>query len=108
MLTYITRRVLYSIPVLAVSSFLSFFFVSQAGDPLANLRQNPRVSQLTLHKLVHVYHLDASVPVRYWYWLTSGSRRFLSRPLSVQRSIACSLIGPSRARTFSMPPRSMS
>jgi ABC-type dipeptide/oligopeptide/nickel transport system permease component len=69
MLTYITRRILYSIPVLAVSSFLSFAFVSKAGDPLANLRQNPKVSQLTLHKLVHVYHLDASIPVRYWYWI---------------------------------------
>jgi len=69
MLTYITRRVLYSIPVLAVSSFLSFAFVSKAGDPLANLRQNPKVSQLTLHKLAHVYHLDASIPVRYWYWI---------------------------------------
>jgi peptide/nickel transport system permease protein len=69
MLTYITRRVLYSIPVLAVSSFLRFAFVSKAGDPLANLRQNPKVSQLTLHKLVHVYHLDASIPVRYWYWI---------------------------------------
>ena len=69
MLTYITRRVLYSIPVLAVSSFLCFTFVSLAGDPLANLRQNPKVSQLTLHTLQHVYHLDASVPVRYWYWV---------------------------------------
>jgi peptide/nickel transport system permease protein len=69
MLTYITRRILYSVPVLAVSSFLSFTFVSLAGDPLANLRQNPRVSQTTLHTLAHVYHLDASVPVRYWYWV---------------------------------------
>jgi peptide/nickel transport system permease protein len=68
MLTYVARRFLYSIPVLVVSSFLSFTFVSLAGDPLANLRQNPRVSQLTLHVLVHKYHLDASVPVRYWYW----------------------------------------
>jgi peptide/nickel transport system permease protein len=69
MLTYIARRVFYSIPVLAVSSFLSFTFVSLAGDPLSNLRQNPKVSQLTLHILVHKYHLDASVPVRYWYWI---------------------------------------
>ena len=51
MLTYIARRVLYSIPVLIVSSFLSFMFVSLAGDPTGNLRQNPRVSQLTLHLL---------------------------------------------------------
>ena len=69
MLTYIARRVLYSIPVLLVSSFVSFMFVSLAGDPTANLRQNPKVSQLTLHLLQHQYHLDQSVPVRYWYWL---------------------------------------
>jgi peptide/nickel transport system permease protein len=69
MLTYIARRVLYSIPVLIVSSFVSFMFVSLAGDPTANLRQNPKVSQLTLHLLQHQYHLDQSVPVRYWYWL---------------------------------------
>ena len=71
MLTYIARRVLYSVPVLLVSSFLSFTFVSLAGDPRANLLQNPRVSQLTLHHLEHQYHLDQSIPVRYWYWLQS-------------------------------------
>jgi peptide/nickel transport system permease protein len=68
-LTYIARRILYSIPVLAVSSFLSFTFVSLAGDPLANLRQNPRTTQGILTHLEHVYHLDQSVPVRYWYWI---------------------------------------
>jgi peptide/nickel transport system permease protein len=71
MLTYIARRVLYSVPVLLMSSFLSFTFVSLAGDPRANLLQNPRVSQLTLRHLEHQYHLDQSIPVRYWYWLQS-------------------------------------
>jgi peptide/nickel transport system permease protein len=71
MLTYVARRVLYSVPVLLVSSFLSFTFVSLAGDPRANLLQNPRVSQLTLKLLEHQYHLDQSIPVRYWYWLQS-------------------------------------
>jgi peptide/nickel transport system permease protein len=69
MLTYIIRRILYSIPVLIISSFLSFVFVSEAGDPLAGLRENPRVSQLTLRHLVHQYHLDAPVIERYWYWV---------------------------------------
>ncbi|HXH96598.1 MAG TPA: ABC transporter permease [Gaiellaceae bacterium] len=69
MLAYITRRILYSIPVLFVSSFLSFTFVSLAGDPLAKLRLNPTVSQITLEHLKHRYHLDASIPVRYFYWL---------------------------------------
>jgi peptide/nickel transport system permease protein len=70
-LTFVARRLLYSVPVLAISSFLSFFFVSEAGDPLSNLRQNPRVTQGTLQSLAHHYHLDQSVVVRYWYWVES-------------------------------------
>ncbi len=69
MLTYITRRILYSIPVLAVSSFISFTFVALAGDPLGNLRANPRTTAGILKHLEHVYHLDRSIPVRYWYWV---------------------------------------
>ena len=71
MLTFVARRLLYSVPVLGISSFLSFVFVSEAGDPLSNLRQNPRVTQGTLNSLAHTYHLDQSVVVRYWYWVES-------------------------------------
>lgn len=69
MLTYITRRILYSIPVLIISTFLSFSFVSLAGDPTANLRANPQFSVVTYHNLQHKYHLDRSIPVRYGYWV---------------------------------------
>jgi peptide/nickel transport system permease protein len=69
MFTYIARRVLYSVPVLFLSSFLSFTFVSLAGDPLSRLRLNPQMSRITLDNLEHQYHLDASIPVRYVYWL---------------------------------------
>src|SRR5579859_150988 len=69
MLTYIARRILYSIPVLVVSSFLSFVFVAEAGDPLSNLRANPRTTAGTLHQLAHQYHLDQTVVLRYWYWV---------------------------------------
>src|SRR5207249_8586259 len=48
-ITYVARRIVYTIPVLVVSTFLSFTFVSLAGDPTANLRANPRFSVLTLH-----------------------------------------------------------
>jgi peptide/nickel transport system permease protein len=68
-LTYIARRILYSIPVLIVSSFLSFTFVSLAGDPLGQLRLQPNLSQITLNNLRIQYHLDSSIPVRYWYWV---------------------------------------
>jgi ABC-type dipeptide/oligopeptide/nickel transport system permease component len=71
MLTYIVRRVLYSIPVLFASSFLCFLFVSEAGDPLGQIRIIPRISQQTIANLTHQYHLDQPVIVRYWYWLES-------------------------------------
>ena len=69
MLTYIARRVLYSIPVLFVSTFLSFVFVSLAGNPTAALRANPRFSANTLHNIYLQNHLNKSIPVRYVYWL---------------------------------------
>ena len=69
MLTYIARRILYSIPVLIVSSFLSFIFVSYAGNPVALLRNNPRIPANTIHNLILQNHLNKPVVVRYWYWV---------------------------------------
>jgi peptide/nickel transport system permease protein len=69
MATFVARRVLYSIPVLLVSTFLSFTFISLAGDPTANLRANPNFSVVTMERLQHTYHLDEPIPVRYGYWV---------------------------------------
>jgi peptide/nickel transport system permease protein len=69
MLTYIVRRLLYSIPVLFFSTFFSFLFVSYAGNPVALLRQNPRVPPSTIRHLIHQQHLDMPVVERYFYWL---------------------------------------
>ena len=49
MLTYIIRRVLYSIPVLVATSFLIFTFVSISGDPLGRLRANPNITAQQFH-----------------------------------------------------------
>jgi peptide/nickel transport system permease protein len=87
MLTYILRRVLYSIPVLVLSTFLSFAFVSLAGDPRQNLLANPKLSLVNYNKLAHTYHLDVSIPVRYWYWVQDvfthklGSSLLTSQPI---------------------------
>jgi ABC-type dipeptide/oligopeptide/nickel transport system permease component len=87
MLTYIVRRVLYSIPVLIVSSFLIFTFVSLAGDPLAKLRQNPQISQVTLQHLTHEYHLDRPIPVRYGYWIKDVALHKFGSSLATQQPI---------------------
>jgi peptide/nickel transport system permease protein len=87
MLTYIFRRVLYSIPVLIFSTFLTFAFVSLAGDPRQNLLANPRFSQESYARLAHTYHLDASIPVRYWYWVQDAFTHKLGRSLLTSQAI---------------------
>ena len=62
MLTYIARRILYSIPVLIVSTFLSFTFVSLAGDCVRTSWPNPQVLAAHATHLAHQYHLDSSIP----------------------------------------------
>jgi peptide/nickel transport system permease protein len=69
MLTFIIRRFLYSIPVLVAASFLIFSFVALSGDPLANIKQNPRASQVTIQNLTEKKHLDEPLLVRYGYWV---------------------------------------
>jgi peptide/nickel transport system permease protein len=68
MLTFILRRILYSIPVLIAASFMIFVFVAKSSDPLAFLRMQPRVDQTTIQKIVEREHLDESIFVRYGYW----------------------------------------
>ena len=41
MLTYVIRRLLYSIVVLVAASMLVFVFVTVSGDPLAALKLAP-------------------------------------------------------------------
>jgi peptide/nickel transport system permease protein len=66
---YAARRVLYTIPVLAVSSFLSFVFVALSGDPTASIRSNPNFSAQTLVHVRHRFHLDEPLVVRYLLWV---------------------------------------
>jgi peptide/nickel transport system permease protein len=87
MLTYSARRVLYSIPVLVLSTFLSFVFVSYAGNPLGALRSNPRFSQNTIPLLTKQDHLNDPVVVRYWYWIENVVTHKLGTSLLTQQPI---------------------
>ena len=69
MLTYIVRRLLYGIPVIAVSSFLIFIFVSTTTDPLETAKMNPRGSRNSIDLVVKEHHLDKPVVERYGYWV---------------------------------------
>jgi peptide/nickel transport system permease protein len=67
MLTYITRRVLYSIPVILVASFLLFAFVRATFDPTDKLRlgHDPHAVARERKRL----GLDRPLVVQYGDWL---------------------------------------
>ncbi|WP_372984827.1 ABC transporter permease [Microbacterium sp.] len=69
MITFIARRVLYSIPVIVVASFILFWAVRSTFDPLAKLRQahDPAVIAREVERL----GLDRSIPEQYLLWLRS-------------------------------------
>ena len=69
MLTYVIRRLLYSVLVLFAASFIIFFFVSVSNDPLTFLRQLPTASEQTIQNITERKHLDEPIPVQYVYWV---------------------------------------
>ena len=73
MLSYITRRILYSIPVLVVASFLTFWGLRIAFDPLLKYR-NARNAATIIPRLKHQFGLDRPIVVQWWDWLTRAVR----------------------------------
>jgi peptide/nickel transport system permease protein len=69
MLTFVIRRLLYSVVVLLAASFIIFTFVSVSGDPVAFLRMQPTASEITIQRIEERKHLNDPIPVQYVYWL---------------------------------------
>jgi len=68
MLTYIARRVLYSIPVILLASFLLFAFVRVTFDPTAKLR-NSREGAAAVARETKRLGLDRPLVEQYGDWL---------------------------------------
>ena len=73
MVSYIVRRLLYSVAVLIAASFLVFFFVTVSGDPIAQLRITPNVSEESINTIVERKNLDDPIPQRYWIWVQDAT-----------------------------------
>src|SRR5215210_2739026 len=87
MLTYIVRRILYSIPVLVATSFLIFTFVSISGDPLGRLRANTNITAERIAAIEHTKRLDRPVIVRYGYWVRDAVTKQFGTTLFGNRKI---------------------
>jgi peptide/nickel transport system permease protein len=76
MVWFIAKRLAYSIPVLVLASLAVFFGLSSIGDPLAELRRSPNVSQETIQNIVESKHLDEPLIVQYGYWVQEATTEF--------------------------------
>jgi peptide/nickel transport system permease protein len=63
------RRLLVTIPLLLAASALSFLLVANSGDPLENLRMNPRTTPEQIASREQELNLDKPVVARYFIWL---------------------------------------
>lgn len=67
MITFLVRRLAYSVPVVAIASFVLFWAVRATFDPLSKFRQSrdPEIIRRETDRL----GLDQSVPQQYVLWL---------------------------------------
>ena len=73
--TYILRRILISVVLMIMATFLCFALVQMLGDPLADYaaRQqqlNPNTAAVNIAAAYHRAGLDQPFLTRYWSWLT--------------------------------------
>jgi peptide/nickel transport system permease protein len=68
-LRYLGRRVLGSIPVLLVASFITFWLIRKAVDPLAKYRHQRDSARVLAEQRVKL-GLDHSILRQWWDWLT--------------------------------------
>jgi len=71
---YIIRRVIFSVPVLIISSALVFFVIRATTDPVAAFALNPRLQPEQIAQLRASLGLDQSPIVQYWLWITDFLR----------------------------------
>ncbi len=70
MIRYIVRRILISIPLLLVMSFVTFLCIQLApGNFFDTLKLDPQMSEDTIAHYESLYHLDKPVIIQYFYWL---------------------------------------
>ena len=75
LLGYVIKRIIQTIPLLLMVSFISFFLIRLAPvDPLAELKLNPSITQETLNYETKRLGLDKPIIVQYGLWLKSFAK----------------------------------
>jgi peptide/nickel transport system permease protein len=88
MLRFAARRLAMLVLALLVASFAIYASLSIApGDPLAVLTGGRTLPPEATAVLRARYHLDESLPVQYWHWLTSAVQGDLGDSIALRESV---------------------
>jgi peptide/nickel transport system permease protein len=88
MLRFAARRLAMLVLALLVASFVIYASLSIApGDPLAVLTGGRTLPPEATAVLRARYHLDESLPVQYWHWLTSAVQGDLGDSIALRESV---------------------
>jgi peptide/nickel transport system permease protein len=75
MVTFVLRRLVATILVLAAASFIVFTLTADAGDPLADIKSSSAANrQERIDQRIQELHLDTPAAVRYFYWLPGAAK----------------------------------
>lgn len=90
---YILRRLLQAIPLLIIITVIVFFLLKAAGDPLAELALDPRITESDKLLLRAQYGLDDPLPMQFVHWLIGDDwyTRELELPVSDTTFVAPNL-----------------
>ncbi len=101
-LQLILKRLAIAVPTLWLISLISFALTTAApGDALAELRQDPRVTQETVNRLREQYGLDRPLLARYGTWLSGAARGDFGTSLS-ERLPVTKMIGARLGNTLKL------
>ena len=68
MFAYVVRRILATIPLLIVGTFIIYTLTAISGDPLSRLA-TVDVDQAAYDRIIALYNLDQPIPQRYANWM---------------------------------------
>lgn len=101
MTTFITRRILQTLAVIVILSYVCFYLMSlMPGDPVDMMvASNPKITAEDVARLKSLYGLDQPTYKRYWNWMTSITQGDLGYSRTYRVPVQ-ELMGPRLWNTF--------
>lgn len=101
MTTFVTRRILQTLAVIAILSYVCFYLMSlMPGDPVDMMvASNPKITAEDVARLKSLYGLDQPVYKRYFNWVTSIGQGDLGYSRTYRVPVQ-ELMGPRLWNTF--------